>query len=219
MPNNKSLKTPMNFLKKLKNLKILKKLKKPSKKKISLGIGLIIVLVVLYLFKSLFVAAFVNGKPLSRISVIAELEKQYGKQALDSLVSKMLIYQEAKKQKIEVTEKEVDNLITEIEKAYESQGGIDQVLLLQGMTRNDLKKQIETQLLIEKILAEKALVTTKEVNEYIETNKEALPGDLSSEEIEKSVEGQLRQQKISEEFQIWLTDVQQKAKINYFVEY
>src|SRR6476661_8388753 len=44
--------------------------------------GLVIVLIagLLYLLRSYFIAAMVNGQPISRFSVISELERQSGKQ-------------------------------------------------------------------------------------------------------------------------------------------
>ncbi len=59
--------------------------------------GVIIAAALLYYFRSAFVAATVNGQPISRLSLVRELEKQGGKQAMDSLITKTLIDQEAKK--------------------------------------------------------------------------------------------------------------------------
>ena len=50
-----------------------------------------VVLGALYLGKAYFVAAVVDGKPITRIAVLGSLEKQDGKAVLDSLVEKELI--------------------------------------------------------------------------------------------------------------------------------
>lgn len=213
---NKKLKKIVEVIKKRVPKKYYEKF---SKKRVILGLGVVVALAALYLYKGLFVAAFVNGMPISRISVIAELEKQYGKQALDSLIGEALIYQEARNQNVSVAKEEIDNLIAEIEENYKEQGGIDQVLLLRGMTRDDLNKEVETQLLIEKMFAEKVSVTDEEVDEYIKANQDIFPEDISPEEIRKSVEEQLKQQKLGEEFQTWFAGIEQEAKIEYFVEY
>src|SRR5688572_16109970 len=52
------------------------------------------VLVSLYFLRGVFVAATVNGKPISRLALVKELEKQNGKETLNSLVTKELIFQE-----------------------------------------------------------------------------------------------------------------------------
>src|SRR5882724_9068411 len=51
----------------------------------------------LYYARGIFVAAVVNGQPISRLSVIKETEKQSGKQALETIVRNTLIEQEARK--------------------------------------------------------------------------------------------------------------------------
>lgn len=190
-----------------------------SKKSLILGLITLTVLLILYLFKGLFVAALVNGQPISRISIVRNLERRGGQDALDSLINQALIFQEAKKQNVNITSEEVNGTISEIEASLENQGGLDQALFLEGITRDDLVKQIRMQKLVEKMLAGRVNVTEAEVNEYIEINNDTLPEDKTAEEINEIVKNQLEQQKLSSEIQIWLGDLMQKAKINYFVEY
>lgn len=190
-----------------------------SKKSSILGLITLTVLLIVFLFKGLFIAALVNGQPISRISIVRNLERRGGKEALDSLINQALIFQEAKKQNVNISDEEVNGTISEIEASLENQGGLDQALLLEGLTRDDLIKQIRMQKLVEKMLAGRVAVTEAEVNEYIEANNDTLPKDSTPEEINKIVKNQLEQQKLSSEIQIWLADLMQKAKINYFVEY
>src|SRR6185437_15716292 len=67
-------------------------------------IALIIIIILLgaaiYYFRGLFVAAVVNGQPISRLEVVQQAEKQSGKQTLDTLVRDALIEQEANKEGI-----------------------------------------------------------------------------------------------------------------------
>src|SRR3972149_2654206 len=111
-----------------------KKLK--GNKKFIVGVVIVVLLSLLYLLKGLFVAAFVNGQPISRLSVVRELERRGGAQALDSVISQTLILQEAKKQKVTATDEEVNATIAEIEVSLEGQGGLDQILISEGMTRD-----------------------------------------------------------------------------------
>src|SRR3989344_2438282 len=48
-------------------------------------------LALIFIFKGFFIASIVNGEPISRLSVIKELEKQGGKSVLESLVTKKII--------------------------------------------------------------------------------------------------------------------------------
>lgn len=182
---------------------------------------IIIVLVVLaFLFKDLFVAALVNGQPITRLSVIAELEKQGGKQALSAMVNQTLILQEAKKKNIDVTQKEIDASAKQVEESLKSQGqSLEAALAMQGMTRQDFQIQLKLRSLVEKLLADKIKVSDKEVAGYIEKNKETLPADLKEDEVKKGVMEQLKQQKMANASQAWLADLTKNAKINYFVSY
>ena len=71
---------------------------------------LLIILLILFIagflftYKSLFISAIVNGKPISRLALIKELETLAKDNVLNSLISKTLLYQEAEKRKIKVTQ-------------------------------------------------------------------------------------------------------------------
>lgn len=170
-------------------------------------------------FKGFFIVATINGSPITRLSVIQDLERQNGKQVLNSLVTKTLILQEAQKRNITVGQKEIDNEIKKIEKDFQKQGkNFDELLAAQGLTRERVKEQISIQKIIEKMLEKDIKVTDKEVDEYIEKNKEALQ-DIKPEDLKKQVQQQLRTQKLSDKFQTLLADLQKNAKINYFVNY
>jgi foldase protein PrsA len=208
----KTNKKPTAIFSKIKNLP-----KKIKKRHFAFIIAILLLLVSLFYFKNQFVAALVNGQPIWRLTLIRELEKQAGKQALDSLITRTLILQEAKKQKITVSKEEVDQEIKEIEDNLTQQGqDFARLLEVQGMTRNDLAEQIKIQKLIEKLVGKDIEVSDKEVDEYISQNKDLIPKDSEPEETKASVKEQLRQQKLSDKVTEWLDSLQQNAKINYF---
>ena len=193
------------------------KLKHP---KVFVSLIIIALLVLGFLFKELFVAALVNGQPILRLTVIQELEKQGGKQALSSLVNQTLILQEAKKRNINVSQEEIDKSSKQIEDSLKKQGqNLDTALATQGLTRQDFLMQLKLRSLVEKLLAGQIKVTDKEVSDYIEKNKEFLPTDLKESEIKKGVREQLKQQKMASASQSWLANLTKNAKINYFVNY
>ncbi|MEK7571285.1 MAG: SurA N-terminal domain-containing protein [Patescibacteria group bacterium] len=174
----------------------------------------------LYFFRGLFVAAVVNGQPISRMSVVNEAEKQSGKQALETLVRNNLIEQEAQKQKVSVTEKEIDDEIKKVESQLAKQGQkIDDVLAIQGMTKEDLRELIRLDKLVGKIVGKDIKITDEEINKYIEENKEMLPADQDENPLKASVKEQLNQQKLNEKVRTWLEGIQKKANIMYFVQY
>ena len=184
---------------------------------------LIVALVVfglLYYFKGLFIVAIVNGQPISRISILQETEKQAGKQTLSSFITKTLIFQEAKKEKVSVEKKEIDGEVKKLEDNVAKQGqNLDVLLQSQGMTRSDLTEQIRLQKIIEKMIGKNITITDKEIDEFMQKNKDSLPQNESSQNTRESVKQQLRQQKMSDKFKSFLNDLQKKAKIYYFVNY
>lgn len=179
-----------------------------------------IVLGVLFALKGLFIAVVVNGQPISRLSIINQLEKQGGKKTLESLIVKALIFQEAKKQNVSVDKKEVDGELNKIKDQLQKQGqSLDQALSVQGLTQQDLVEQITLQKMIEKMVGKDIKITDKEVSDYIEENKEAFPQGVSSEQIKQQALQQIKQQKLGEKVQVWLADLQKKASVLYFVNY
>lgn len=183
-------------------------------------VGALTLIGLLYMFRGLFIVAMVNGQPISRITFTQELEKLAGKQVMNSLVTKTLILQEANKQNITVSPQEVDAEIKKIEDNVAQQGqNLEQLLAMQGMTRESLREQVEIQKIIEKMFAKDIAVTDAEVNQYIEENQNSFPEGANSAEVRQSVKDQLRQQKLSEKFQAWLQEAQKNAKINYFVNF
>lgn len=194
--------------------------RKPDKRKITLGLVIIVLFSLLYYFKSLFVAALVNSQLISRFSVIRQLEKRQGKEALESLIVENLILQEATKQKIRTTQEEINQEIDKLEKNFQEQGqDLDQLLSLQKMSRDDLQKQIRIQKLIEKMLGEKVSVSEEEIDEYLESNQDLLPQNVEAKELRETVKQQLKQQKLGENLDAWLMELKERAKIRYFVNY
>lgn len=177
-----------------------------------------LVLSAFYLYRTIFPVAIVNGEPILRASYVDELEKQSGKQVVNSMVTKTLIMQEAKKQNVSVSQDEINAEIKKYDDALKQQGKkLDDALKEQGLTRKDLEEQIEIQKLIEKMLGKDTAVSDKEVNDYIAQNSAMLPEGSDTPEMRASIKEQLQQQKLSEKFQTWLADLQKKAKIDYFI--
>ncbi len=184
------------------------------------AILLIIVLTGLFFAKGFFVAAIVNGSPISRLSVIKDLEKQGGKQTLEGIITQKLIDNELAKQNITVTKEEVDEQIKQIEAQVTSQGGtLKDALAQQNMTDDKLREQITIQKKLEKLLADKVAVTDAEIDAYIKENKASPPKDVKIEDYRKQLSDQLKQQKFQTEAQKWVTDLKTNAKIKYFVNY
>lgn len=217
MPAKKAVRKQVKLPIKVQEPTMSDKLKQPKN---LIPVIVIILVAIALLFKGLFVAAMVNGEPVTRLQIISELEKQGGKQTLTSLINQVLILQEAKKKNVQVSQAEADAATKQIEDSLKAQGqSLDTALAMQGMTRQDLSMQLKLRTLVEKLLAEKVKVTDKEIADYIEKNKDTFPAEMKEDEIKKSVTEQLKQQKLGSASQAWLQELNKNAKINYFVNY
>ena len=196
------------------------RLRKPKAFTIVIGAVVILIFAGLFFAKGIFIAATVDGSPISRLSVIKELEKQGGKQALESIINKKLIENELNKQKITADKEEVDKEIKKIEAQVAGQGStLASALAMQGMTEEKLREQITIQEKLKKVLADKIAVTDTEVDAYIKDNKMTPPKDMKLEDFRKQIRDQLTQQKFQQEAQKWVSSLIAGAKIKYYVKY
>jgi len=172
-----------------------------------------------YRYKGLFIAATVNGTPISRRAVVKELESVSGKSALDSMITQKLINDEALKKGVTVTNEEVDAELKNVEAQVKAQGmTLDQALSAQGMTLNILKKQITTQKKLEKILGDQIQVTDDQITQYIKDNKVTIPKGQEAT-YKEQIKSQIKQQSLSTAANELVTSLKAQAKINYFVNY
>ena len=189
--------------------------------KLALAIALFVVLAaLLYSSRGLFIAATVNGSPISRMSVVATLEKTSGKAALETIITKKLIADEFQKSGSSVTTEEVDAEIKTFEEqvAQAGSGTLPELLAAQGMTMEDLRDQIVIQKQLEKLLAEKVIVSDQEVDDYISSNKLEIPEEQMAQ-ARTEISAQLKQQKMSTVGQSYLQELRSKAKINFYANY
>lgn len=194
--------------------------KAKSKKTLYLLALAAVILGLLYYYKGLFVVATVNGKPITRMAVVSDLEKQNGKGALDNLVTKELILQEASQKGITVKQEDIDAELSKIEEQLKAQGQtLDQVLSSQGLTKEDVSENLKVKLYIERILEDKVAVSDEDAKKYFDENKASFAKDAKFDDQKAQIADQLKQQKLQEEYQKWMDDLKANAKINYFKTY
>ena len=192
--------------------------------KISIKTAIIIVVIIalgvlVYVYKGLFIAATVNGSPISRLAIIQELEKASGKDLLDSLIIEKLVQNEANAKKIIVSNDEINGEIKKIEDQIVAQGAtLDAALAAQRMSMEDLKKQIIFQMEVEKLVADKINVTDEEVAQYIKDNAISIPEGQEATTTAQ-IKDELRNQKLSTEGKALIATLKSQAKIRYFVNY
>ncbi|MCL5291719.1 MAG: peptidyl-prolyl cis-trans isomerase [Actinobacteria bacterium] len=111
---------------------------------------------------------------------------QYRKQLLDYLINEQLVRQQAEKEKVTVTDKEVDGRFSEMQKSSKkSLKEIEKILKDQGTSVAEFKDGLKTQMIAQKLvqkLTADVKVTDEEAKQYYEKNKDT---DADIKEAEK----------------------------------
>lgn len=177
------------------------------------------ILGLLFYFKALFLAATVDGKPISRFEVIKRAETKSGAEALNALIDRALIENEANKKGFTVNNDEVEQEIKNIEARIVQQGStLSEALTSEGLSLEDLRSQIYVQKLVEKILKDKIAVTDQEIEIYIAENETTAPEGQDAQ-FRTELKEQLVNQKLGQEYTAWIEDLRSKAKIRRFIQY
>ncbi|MBD3366066.1 hypothetical protein GF360_01850 [candidate division WWE3 bacterium] len=172
-----------------------------------------------YTYKHLFIVGRVNNKLITRVELNKLLINAYGPSAVEELVNKKLIKQELKKQGIEVTAEQLQAKKDEISQQIQEQQGttLEDYLDRQGVSMKEFEENIETQLAIEQLLAEKVEVTEEEVDDFLETYGDQLEGETEEDKRAQAVDILVDQQ-IGSLFQQWIQEVRSEAKIDTFLK-
>jgi len=192
----------------------------PKQKRIAGITGIVVIAAVLiFLLKNIFIAALVNGQPITRLSIISALEKQSGKTTLDGLITKKIILQEAQKRKVSVAQSDIDAEIKKITASLQTQGlTLDQALAYQGMTKSDLNNELKVQVALNKMIGT-VTVTEKEINDFITENSSQMTPEMTETQFREQAIQTLKQQKLQAKTQDFIKNLQDKAKIIRFVSY
>ena len=195
-----------------------------SKKKLTQLSILVVVLIILgaimYRYRGLFVAATVNGTPIGRLDVVREAEAQAGKKALDFMIVTTLIEQEAKKKNISISNEDIAAQVKKIQDSVAAQGGtFDDFLKQQGITEDQLKKDIILQLRLEKLVNNQPDVTDAEVDAYIKNNGVTIDSKQDQTSLRNQIKDQIKQNKFNDAARTYVSTLRSQAKINYFVNY
>ena len=185
-----------------------------------IAVVVIMLLALLYVFRGMFVAALIDGAPISRLAVVHELEKQSGAQVLDALINQTLVEKKAAEGGIIVTDEDIEQEITAIRANLSAQNmTLEQALESESITMEEVRKNIRLQKLAERLLEDQLSISDEEVNSYVEQNKDFLPPAESPEEQKTMVQGLLRQQKFASAFAGWLSAAKAEADISYWKNY
>lgn len=118
--------------------------------------------------------ATVNGEKISKQELYDVLVDNAGSDTLDEMIGKVLIKQEMKKAKLSYTQKEVDAEANVIKEQMGGEESFQSALEQYGMSEDYFMEQMETNVQLKKLLADKITVTDDEIKAYFEENKDSL---------------------------------------------
>lgn len=111
-------------------------------------------------------AAKVGSKDISRDAWINELEKRYGEDVLEEMVDKEVVKQAAEKYKVKISDEELDRELKMMKTMYGTAG--------QNLNKStdQLRQEIQSSLLLEKLLTKDVSVSETAMQDYYDNNKD-----------------------------------------------
>jgi len=110
------------------------------------------------------VVASVDGEKITRQQWMAEMERYYGKETLQRMVNDKVMKKAAKEYNIDVTDEEIDLELSLMISSSEMDSSMRQ------LGEDELKKQIRSQLILEKVLTKDVIIDEEEMENYYKEN-------------------------------------------------
>jgi foldase protein PrsA len=186
-----------------------------SSKKIWILAVLIILAALIYANKKHFVAATVNGQPITGLELMQRVNSLHREKTLTQMVNEKILDQEATKKGIIVTQQETNSKILEIENQYGGADTFNSLLQQQGISKEDFTRQTRLQLLAEKLYAQEATPSAEEIEDFLTQNKDD-PAATDAAKFRQTAIDSLKQQKLSEVFSQKFQELKNAAKITTF---
>ncbi len=166
--------------------------------------------------KGLLVAAVVDGRPIWSWELNGVMRDRYGSQTLEGMVSERLIASEARKQGIVVSPSEVSSREEEIIKGLGGGMSLEEILKIQGLSKDEFDRQISLQLTVQKILGKDLTITEGDIDTYIATNRATLVATETAS-LRTEAKQAILDAHIGEKLQPWFNELKTKAKILRFL--
>jgi foldase protein PrsA len=118
--------------------------------------------------------AKINGEAISKDELYDVMVEQYGAATVDQIIADKIVAAEAKKEKVTITEKELNAEVDKLKESYGGEDVFDQMLTSNNTTLDALKEDLKSYLTLRKLLVPQIEVTDDELKTYFEENKESL---------------------------------------------
>ena len=207
------------------------KVKDINFKPIGKVIGLILIIVSAFALIDLAVqylnndysVAVVDGTRISKSKWHKTLESAYGSSVAQQLIDEQIIRAEAKKADITVSKEEIDKQITDIETSLGGKEALDTALVANNITLEQLKEQVELDILSTKILTPQIEYTEDDVKSFFNQYSDVIFPDetaalekgekLDFDKYKEETEKVYIQQQVQSKRSSWLTEVEGSHRI------
>lgn len=163
------------------------------------------------------IVATVGDEKITKEDLYDTLVKVSGQQALDMMIEDKVIAMELKKEKVTVSDEEIE---AEFATHVESNGGEEAftaVLEQSGITEKDFKDSITEYLSIRKVVEPRIKITDEDTKAYFDENKETLSTEDEKEAVYEDHKEDIKELLIEEHMQTeyvdWLDEVKEKYDI------
>ena len=167
--------------------------------------------------------AVVNGVRVSESKWHKQLENTYGEAVATQLIEEEIVKQEAAKAEVTVTTEEIDERVQEIVDSIGGDEMFESALEANSITLEELKDQIELDLLTQKLLEPSLEYTDEDVKAFFEQYSDVIfPEDtalleegakLIYDDYKEETEEIYKQQQVQTEASSWLTEKKSEYRI------
>lgn len=118
--------------------------------------------------------AKINGDSISKDELYDVMVEQYGAAAVEQLIADKIVASEAKKEKVTVTDKELNSEVDKLKESYGGEDVFDQMLASNNTSLDALKEDLKNYLTLRKLLIPQIEITNEELKTYFDENKDSL---------------------------------------------
>lgn len=180
-------------------------------------VAVLLLALLFWKFKGYFIAATVNGQPISRFELNDQLVRRFGQQILDNIVGERLILAAVRQKGIFITDSEIDSKVKQIEDKLKGKATLSEALTTQGLTMPMFRRQLEIQTSVEKLFDKEASVSSQDIDDYYSKNTSLYKNATDTASVKEEIKSLLKQQKTNDLFEKWFSEMRKNAKIVKFL--
>lgn len=143
--------------------------------------------------------ATVGGEDITEKEFHDELEALYGEETLYTMISNKIVGMEAEKEKIKITDKEIEQEITALAESYGGEENFKQQLENSGSDMDEMEKQVRQYLQTVKLVEPRIKITDDEISNYFKENKDSFAQEEQVEASHILVEKKSEAEKIAKQ--------------------